>query len=281
MHWWTPRRVRICLYGGIGLVSGTWVACYVIWLAEGCTPFLPFVSDFGGGPTGPLFAVGMTAGSLLLLPTWCDFYLMMRPEFHAASATWRCLHRCLPFMGAWCSLSIAGVALDPWDLRLQWHVFFADGIFFGGIIFALVASLLGRQRGRPHRGPLTVVAIAFAAVVLMTGFVTQGVAEVGKEGLKSSMVLMRDEYAAYCKGMGPSWHRNANVNIAALFEWILLGSVTALVFTMLRNDLRGWAPSIVSELTPPLASRASDAGGGESCWSEPGTRAEAGAVAEA
>jgi hypothetical protein len=101
-----------------GLWGSTWLVCYVVWLAGGCTPFLPFVSDFGadGGPTHWLFAVGMTTSALLWCPTFVDLYHATRPALRRAGplAGHCCgpvlaLHTLQPFLGIATALGICGV----------------------------------------------------------------------------------------------------------------------------------------------------------------------------
>ena len=80
--WYDARRVRLCLYGSPCLWAPTWAVSYAVWLAGGCLPFLPFVSDFGaaGAPTHAFFAAAMTVAALLWCATFVDLYHATRPK---------------------------------------------------------------------------------------------------------------------------------------------------------------------------------------------------------
>ena len=44
MEDWQRRRLAILLFTGITL--GWMILCYIAWVASGCKPFMPFISDF-------------------------------------------------------------------------------------------------------------------------------------------------------------------------------------------------------------------------------------------
>eukprot|EP01046_Picozoa_sp_COSAG06_P051773 COSAG06_NODE_8530_length_2137_cov_5.898921_2_plen_363_part_01 len=75
--WWHSRlRVLVCLWGSAFLWSTCWLGSYIVWLADGCVVFLPFVSDFGAAasPTYHWFEISMTLAALLWLPSWFDHF---------------------------------------------------------------------------------------------------------------------------------------------------------------------------------------------------------------
>jgi len=256
------------MYGGMVFAILAWPGSYLIWLFQGCSPFMPFVSDFGDGASGPLFSAGLFLASLCLVPTWFDFYQSTRTGMESGRFLWRCMHVGLPAVGVWCSVSIAGVALNPWDYRIVAHLLSALGIFFGGALFAALASVIDWHRGLSFRRPLALVVVAVTAEVLMFVFLGLGLDDLRASGEASgsandgsaSMELMKTDYLAYCQGRDvcsgttclPTMHGNSKVNIGALCEWLLLGSVTLLAFAKLHAELHDW----------PECSRAARAGCG-------------------
>eukprot|EP00929_Paragymnodinium_shiwhaense_P064548 TRINITY_DN32335_c0_g1_i4.p1 TRINITY_DN32335_c0_g1~~TRINITY_DN32335_c0_g1_i4.p1 ORF type:complete len:250 (+),score=6.39 TRINITY_DN32335_c0_g1_i4:66-752(+) len=209
MKWWVSNaRVLGCMYGGICCCMFTWVTCYFVWLWHGCRPWMPFVSDFGGGPTMYLFGAGMTLGALLLVPTWLDYHRTTKPHVCTAHWTWRCLHTVQPVVGIWCSLSIMGVALNPWNLRFLLHILSADGIFFGGLTFVLIGCVLECRRTRCHSLiAVAVLLVSGAALMLMFYFLGVGVRELkGTDASRDiGLQLMTHDFPAYCRGdWGPS-----------------------------------------------------------------------------
>lgn len=252
--WWTRRRVQWCLKSAYGLYTATWLLCYALWLGQGCEPFLPFVSDFGDGLSAPVFMVGMTVAALLAMPNIADLYLATRDKMEEAGCCRRCLHSWMPVLGLWCKGSIIGVALNPWDIRIDAHVLFADGIFFGSIAFTLMATLLTpHAKGGQLMVPLLLVGIAFTSCGMMFWHFGAGMELLGEDGVEQSATMMRNDYRAYCTGQGESLHRHRDFNIAAAYEWSLLSSVIVIVFVTLRRDLRGWPrlaePSEAEEAT--------------------------------
>jgi len=58
-----------------------------------------------------------------------------------ASLTWLVSYGIwLPWCGVLVSISICGVALNPWDSRLMLHCVFANGFFGGGFLFSLMVA---------------------------------------------------------------------------------------------------------------------------------------------
>lgn len=198
---------------------------------------MPFVSDFGDGPSGWLFTIGMTLAAVLLLPSWIDYYLATKADMQAERFfPWRCAHHCILGMGIMCSLSVAGVALNPWDQRLFLHLSAANGIFYGSIVFNVFILIVNCRRKVWRWYAVALIASACAGLVLMIGFME----DVTEEGLEQSFTLMRSNYLSYCKGEDVSLHASWRVNVAALFEWILLLSTTALAFHTIHSELRLW-----------------------------------------
>jgi len=74
--------------------------------------------------------------------------------------------------------------------------------------------------------------------------VGKGIGELGGGNtFADSMKLMQTDYTAYCRGKFGSIHKNATVNLGALFEWLLLGSCTILAFVKLYSELTDWLPA--------------------------------------
>lgn len=259
--WRSRRRVIGCFYGGAFSLAAAWMGSYCIWLAEGCRPFMPFVSDFGGGPSRHLFGMGMFTGALLLTPSWFDYHHSTKvtlqpdgtPRFDGPLLPGGRLHRALPVCGVWCSVSTAGVALNPWSVRLLQHMVWATGIFVGAVVFSVVATALGRRRGLPWRKSAVMVAFAVISAIPMCYFVGANIIDdAGMEPnaqlayVRSSMHVMRYDFAAYCRGEDGSMHEDPRVNMGALFEWCLLGSTCVLMLSKVHAELSTWPGSLAA-----------------------------------
>jgi hypothetical protein len=106
--WSSRTRVMACLWGSPALWVSTWAVSYTVWLAQGCLPFMPFVSDFGAAssPTGAYFGVCMSLAALLWCPTWLDYYWHTKPSLanEPAGSRYSLLHSLQPVCGFVCSL---------------------------------------------------------------------------------------------------------------------------------------------------------------------------------
>mmetsp|Transcript_86557 Transcript_86557/g.217982 ORF Transcript_86557/g.217982 Transcript_86557/m.217982 type:complete len:149 (-) Transcript_86557:19-465(-) len=140
------------------------------------------------------------------------------------------------------------------------HLFFANGIFMGGILFALGAGLFSCQQGKPFRLQLALAAAGTVAFVLMGCFGNRGFKQVGEHGRKESMVLMKDDYLSYCKGVEGTMHGNVYINMSAASEWVLLASIACLIFTTLRADLRDFPAATGRSAALCAAAPATEAG---------------------
>jgi len=181
---------------------------------------------------------GMTLAACGLVPTWFDYYFQTKVGLRTDHCCWACLHKLVPAVGVWCSISIAGVALNPWDERLDVHIFFANGIFMGGITFVLIASILGYARGLSFKRVLFVGIFAFSSLVLMSVFVGKGFEDLKEAGTAAeNFRMLGTDFKGYCTGKPGSLHAEDNVNVGAMFEWFLLASVTLTCFVKLYNEL--------------------------------------------
>ncbi|CAE8633009.1 unnamed protein product [Polarella glacialis] len=242
LRWAGRPRILLRTYGGIGLGSFSWAASYVLWVQKGCVRFMPFVSDFGAGPSEWLFGLGMAAAAVLLIPAWFDYYEATKLAFSLSSNRWRRLHSCVPFMGTWCSASILCVALNPWNQRLTLHMIGAFGIFGGGVAFAFLVGLLDYHRGLPVGRFLAAACTAAVAGLLMMYFVFKALFE--REGPEAAMrrvekskQLMEHSFEQYCAGEHRSLHHIFDVNAAAACEWVLLGTLLCMAAIKLHEEL--------------------------------------------
>lgn len=205
---------------------------------------MPFVSDLGCGPTMYLFSVGMTVGAILLLPTWVDHHYTTKALVADRSLPWRFLHLLQHVLGVLVSLSIVGVALNPWSLRYDVHMIFADGAFFGGLAFAMVVCII--ESLRTYRScAVATLALLLAAALLtcMFHFLDVGVAELGGDlnDVENDMKLIANDFVAYCSAASSkeasSLHSNAYVNLGAFCEWMYLLLMCSILCSKVFFDL--------------------------------------------
>jgi len=170
----------------------------------------------------------MTVGAILLLPTWLDHHYTTKALFADRCLPWRFLHFLQPVLGVLVSLSIVGVAVNPWSLRFEAHMMFADGAFFGGFAFVLVVCILESLRTyRSFAVATFALLLAATALTCMFRFLDVGVAELEKKDeYQKGLKLMSNDFLAYCSPASPngasSLHSNSYVNLGAFCEWMYL-----------------------------------------------------------
>lgn len=218
----------------------SWSVSYVLWLSQGCMPFLPCVSDLAGGDSGPIFMWGMTLAAALLIPTWFDYYYAIKAYLNPVDCHWGILCKFMLLLGVYSSFCIMGVALNPWSERIILHLLSAGGLFVGGGIFLFIDACLAYARGKPFGRVLCITLVAFSALILMCLFIVIGFAELSNSGGAIDMSMMRTDFKGYCMGKAGSLHANWNFSVAALGEWmmIILGATTCCF--RLHTELRMW-----------------------------------------
>jgi len=251
--WRSKRRVFGCLYGSIVLAPLTWLVSYAIWLGYGCMPFMPFVSDLGCGPSMPVFMTGMTVSGLLVLPLCFDYARATKTCIDTSEPLQGWLHTAVPWCGALISISICGVALNPWDRRLILHGIFANGVFGAGFMFCLLTASLNYLRGASYRRGFAIVTLIALCGIGTAVFGTLALQDLTKQNIihavedgevkqtiLTSMKLIRENFLDFCTGQLGSLHRDMNTNICGLLEHIILGSLVALAWAQIHYDLHTW-----------------------------------------
>lgn len=234
------RATHTCFYIGLGIAVITWVGSYVVWLVHGCVPWLPFVSDFGCGPTRWFFGIGMTSAALIVIPAYWEYgdavYLALKRAGVDAGWRWK-----LEFWGIVSSLGIIGVACNPWDLRPLIHELSAYGIFLGGLIFNSIANKLLKKLGGISVSNASVY-VGFASFVLMVVFIGIGVGDLSTAGhvdsttfLNHAFASIRTDFQQYCLAAPGTLHADWRVNLGAFFEWIMLICIVAPAFFKLHG----------------------------------------------
>lgn len=249
--WQSRSRITLCLYGGITFAAVGTLGSYFVWLIMGCSVYMPFISDFAGGPIAFVFVPCMTVASILLTPSWIDRFLATKEvSFEGARfplALW-ILQRALPLMGVWVCLCMLLLVWTPWQRSLQVHLYAAIGLFVGLLVLG-VSNTLVRNTGRAEMwltGFLLVVAgLSFLQLCILAGTGLEALATDNPQGdqthgdvVRRSMWTMRYEFVEYCHGLPPSIHSEIQINVAAMFEWILLLITGVLALTQLQQDLQ-------------------------------------------
>eukprot|EP00928_Gymnodinium_smaydae_P035603 TRINITY_DN25023_c0_g1_i1.p1 TRINITY_DN25023_c0_g1~~TRINITY_DN25023_c0_g1_i1.p1 ORF type:complete len:270 (+),score=22.56 TRINITY_DN25023_c0_g1_i1:45-854(+) len=248
--WCSPSRVQFCLYGGYFIGVTTWIVSYLLWLSQGCRPFLPFISDFHGGQSEPFFTWGMTICAILLIPSWIDYYHASKRGLQTNYRRWRFCHMLVLCLGILISISIIGVALNPWHERVDLHMYAAYGVFFSGSAWMVVDSLLWYVRGRSFKRFSSLAMVALVSMAMGSVYSTRGWDNLRRNEEKASLEMLGSDFLGYCQGGEGSLHKEWYINATALCEWLLVGSAIITTAVKMHLELQSWpqkpSPSQVS-----------------------------------
>lgn len=230
--------------------------CYVMWVQQGCTWFMPFVSDFGvskAGRTGPYFAIGTSVGGFLL-----GVAIVMQNSIERKRQEGTgCLAKVRLFGGILFALSLCGVGLNPCDTHPFGHGMSANTCFISGFVYSIFTCLIYKQEGKQWTWIAAFVLVSIALMLSMQRAQNAMLQETlsplypndpsyasfdkfnpmthenyrywcsGSQGLNGSnavtMVPCPDPFSRFnCPLTGPGPHSVLIGNIAALLEWSLL-----------------------------------------------------------
>lgn len=184
-----------------------------------------------------------TVAAGLLVPSWFDLHAATWQHLHVEAHSrkfWCCWHCMNVGMGLIVSFGLAGVALNPWDARLDLHLVFASVVFMGGSALVSTTCLLAYFHELPCCTHLVLLGLVLISYGLMIFFGGVAFTEFGEEPFMRNVHLMHDDYDTYCHGRGASLHRHQLINVAAAFEWTLLASMILSGFLLLHRNLHAW-----------------------------------------
>ena len=239
----TRKSIQTSIRASVIVQLATLVACYAIWVWDGCDPFMPFISDTDTNPVSSLpFTLGFTlTGLLLAVIAWQMNYIRAEwIESNSMGTKARMLNTFSAILGFISGLFIIWIAYTPWDENLALHLLQARVIFASSIAWAVLSTMLASEmqsqdqrfedvfRPRRDRTAFTVICCALMAlnVVRFIGF-----------GDATSLEL--DHFEAYLDTVEICTDLMATeMSLAALFEWgMVLGLIAVIHTGILEADL--------------------------------------------
>ena len=143
MEDWQRRRLAILLFTGITL--GWMILCYIAWVASGCKPFMPFISDFDlFQPGDTIFTVGLTLTSIVVIWVMIELQLSNRDTLSSLGAhwVWHVVNHSAIFPGMVGAYAAYMLARTPWDADGLMHGKFAFDIFYKGIYWCVLVNVV-------------------------------------------------------------------------------------------------------------------------------------------
>lgn len=244
--WWSSQRALITLFGAAITCSGTFLVCYLLWLADGCNFLLPFISDLGLSTAGRIhtvFTIGLNLGAILFGISLVDIWLARHKllnlgTVHDADKALNCAYTCLNYAsgaaGFAISLGVGAIGYFPWDVFWDQHMLCAETVFFGGTAWSVANFFLLRRisrakpvqslPGRPTLLRIQRMFLAISIVALPLGVYSLSCAPNDIAAIDAMLQQAHDDFIGYCHNKQMDY-----LGWTAFFEWLLvlslLGSV--------------------------------------------------------
>ena len=160
MEDWQRRRLSILLFTGITLC---WmILCYIAWVASGCKPFMPFISDFDlFEPGDTMFSFGTFLTTVTVVWIMIEIQLFNRERLFEKGAhfVWQIINHAALLPGMVAAYCTYMVGQTPWDVDGYMHGTYAITIFRLGIMWCVMACIV---TARIHWGSPTLRKILLA-----------------------------------------------------------------------------------------------------------------------
>ena len=146
MEDWERRRLSILWFTGITL--GWMILCYIAWVASGCKPFMPFISDFDlFEPGDTLFSLGTSLTTITVVWVMIEIQLFNRERLMEKEAhyIWHILNHTALLPGMVAAYSTFMVGQTPWDVDGYMHGKYAGEIFYKGIYWCVLAWVVSAR----------------------------------------------------------------------------------------------------------------------------------------
>ena len=137
------RKLAIKLFGGITL---SWIIlCYLAWILSGCKAYMPFISDFDlYQPGDTIFSIGTALSATTVIWVMFELQLFNRMKLTEQNQHlgWHLLNHAALVPGIIAAYSCYMVGQTPWDEDGYMHGNYAFEIFFKGVYWCLMMTLL-------------------------------------------------------------------------------------------------------------------------------------------
>ncbi len=198
----------------------TLVACYALWVTEGCDPFVPFISDTDTNPvSGSYFTIGFTISGILLMIIGAQSYFLRRNW--AASNLEKGRIETLNLLSSISAIvagaSLAWIADTPWHEQMELHLVQARLVFGGSMIWAISSTLISSRmaEAEPAFSELSVTrrrrtSFTFVCMAVMV------VSVVSYSGISLAVPASYLDLVRVCTELDVT-----ALSVAATFEWLV------------------------------------------------------------
>ena len=225
------KWVRFNLIATIFGILSTILLSYLVWIREGCDPWLPFISDTDVNPqSGIPFTIGLSITGIMLTLAflqigWLRQNWLLKYDTESRLIFW---NKISIIAGVSSGLATSWIAFTPWHEQTILHIFQASTIFTGAAIWVVIASFVSIKMSEidesfsaifKNRIIVAIISVSsFFLMVIHFGLV------VGGDGNLSGVESYLDSVVLCTELVSPILAR------AAFFEWLMvfgLGAVLA------------------------------------------------------
>ncbi len=227
--------VERTLQATVALLALTPIVTYVLWLADGCDPFVPFISDMDIPlRSGFTFTLGYALGGILLATTGVQLGVLRDRWMTSArmSQSWVNLNRFSVLAAVAAGIGLFWISFTPWDEHLGLHIVQANVIFSGSVIWAFCVTLATWRLSQEEGGFSDVLAPRAAFSVLAVVGLLGMVERVFRyTGLSTDLYALEERLQFLDEGCVSL--NEPLLSQAAAFEWLLAASMVLIIATFL------------------------------------------------
>ena len=228
------KTVERTLSSAAAFLAVTPILTYVLWLSDGCDPYLPFISDMDlPARSGASFTVGYVISGVLLACSSLQFGILRERWLirNGVERSWVVLNRFSFISSILSGISLFWISFTPWDEHLVLHIAQANVIFIGSVAWAVCVSFVTSRMADADSSFSGLVRQRFAlAAVGLIGLLGMGERFVRFSGISMDMYALEERLTMLeqdCVSLN-----EALLSQAAFFEWLLAASMVLMVASL-------------------------------------------------
>jgi|TARA_B100000959_G_scaffold182222_1_gene190511 hypothetical protein len=223
----------------LGLLAASLVltplVTYSLWISDGCEPYLPFISDMDLPPrSGLTFTLGYAICGILMLSFGVQIGILREKwmESGGVEGRWIAWNRAAMASSVLAGFCLFWISFTPWNEHLELHIVQANVIFIGSVFWSVVTTVSTRRMGQddPRFEEMLPRRVGFS-ILGLTGLVGMVERFYRFTGLSLDMYALEERLEMLsdsCVNL-----ENSYLSQAAVFEWILAGSMILMLVSFL------------------------------------------------
>tara|TARA_B100000902_G_C27254887_1_gene887291 strand:+ start:812 stop:1549 length:738 start_codon:yes stop_codon:yes gene_type:complete len=228
-------RLRISIFSLTSFTFGWLFLGWLSWVFQGCKAIMPFISDIDlYQPGDTIFTFGAIGSSFLV--TWFLFEIqyyrhkyLVKNEF---SNFWIVFNYVSIVPGIVAAVSCFRIAYTPWDVDGIAHGAFANDIFYGGVIWCVLVTTLTIKLFYGSEKFIKLISIRIITSVLAIVSLWQ---MISNAVLVWNNDFKWEEWSSFAQDKQDFCTNSVYplLDIAALWEWALIGAILATIMTFI------------------------------------------------